>query len=473
MRVTRVVSVLSAVALAACSSLPKSEPTDGGTSGGSDAGSAAGHYCPGVDDPSATGANVVHVAPDPGTEPEPYMSGATINKDWALDPGRVYVVTGPVTVEGGTLTIPAGTTLCFAGQGSLSVAPTNPGAIKIMGTAQRHVVLTGFAYDGEPDFHQGLRIGSFARGSEFHYFDIWYGGRGGGSAAYAFDLSDYAEAGDPLPVIDHLTVGELQSKGIALRGPKGIDGSSHIEIKGYVPPTASSPPTYEVLRLHYRAATNVHSGNLVISAQDVPEASRHVALDIPSGNLGADAELNDLGLPFHAVKAQIAAGARWRINEGVTLQWSEGIVLGDAPANSPGNLVVAGTAARHVVMTAQADSGASPAPGDWAGIFFNEGLFDPAVSSLTYLDLRYAGGDFGRNVANCGAQRLGTVAIDGSGQFQGPAMSSVTIDESASAGVAARSATAMGDEYLTTDYTAAVSCGSHNAGPCLDTAKCP
>lgn len=472
------IAALLVLAAAACSTPAKNDPDGGTASGqdgggsvaGQDAGTASGaHLCPGIDDPSVGGPNAVYVAADPGTEAAAHMTGSAIDKDWTLDPSRVYVVGQAVTVEGATLTVPAGTALCLTGQGSLSVGPTSAGAIKVLGTAERHVVITGFAYDGEPDFHQGLKLGQNAKGSEIHWLDIWYGGRGGGSAAYAFDLHDFVEDGDPLPVLDHLTVGELQSKGVALRSRHGVDPSSHLEILGYAPPVSSPPPTYEALLLHYGAATDLDASNTVVAAQRIPQASRFVRLDVPSGILSRDAALNDLGLPFQAVKAVISGGAKWTINAGVTVQFSEGIVVGDAPANSAGDLVVAGTAERRVVLTAQ---GAAPAAGDWCGVFFNEGLFDPAVSSLSHVDLLFGGGDCSRNVASCGTQKRGTITIDGAGQFAGPAMSSVAIDDSAAAGVAARSAQVVGDEYLTTDYTSAVTCGSRVAGSCLDVAKC-
>ena len=198
-----------------------------------------------------------------------------------------------------------------------------------------------------------------------------------------------------------------------------------------------------------------------------------IALYNTADEIAQDATLPDLGLPYlyqgslSIFDLDGLTAPTWTIQAGVTL-WIDAISVGYGPGNSAGNLVIEGSAADPVILTSPL---AAPQAGDWGGIFFNSGLFDPAISKIDYAQVLYAGNTGGQGVAACGSQRHGAVTIDGNGQYDGPTITNTLIAHSASAGIA--SASSDTGTVMLTDYSQSGNTFQDNAGPDQDSAACP
>ena len=422
----------------------------GGGSGGSSGGTPTPIFCP-VADPFAPNlpANAVLV------------QDAVLPADahWTKD--KVYLVGQHLEITKHKLTIDAGTIVCLYQQGAISVGEIDPGEIHFNGTPSEHVVITTTADANDPKkpaaFHGGVSLNNW-NGSSLSYLDIWYGGPGGGSGAFAFSLPGTSGNGTNKGfLVDHLTLGMLQTRGLEIGTQNGIDAASNIHITGYAPVDPNGPALYEVVNAEVRALTNLTSTNLVIDAANVPAASRWIKIEtnVTPGEIDRNAELHDLGVPYQYLGAlsvvDVSGGTTptWTIHEGVTLQLDTGISTGYFPASAKGNLVVLGTPQKPVIFTSNA---ATPAAGDWYGLTFGDGLFDAGITKLDNLHILYAGNANGVYASRCGEQVHGVITIGGSGSYAGPAISNTLIAHSPTNGIV--SSANQNGAKLTTDYAA-------------------
>jgi hypothetical protein len=110
-------------------------------------------------------------------------------------------------------------------------------------------------------------------------------------------------------------------------------------------------------------------------------------------------------------------------------------------------------------------------PGDWGGILYLGQLFDPKVSKIEHASLHFGGFKYSNVYAGrCGKQVHGTIAIEGYGSYEGPAISDTLIENSATGGIVTYNSD-LGD-VCTTDYSTASVTFKDNAEANLSIGTC-
>lgn len=399
------------------------------------------------------------------------ISDVVLKADTTWTSDKVYLIGDDFKVEGHTLTVEAGTTICLYQKGKIYVGEgIDPGEIHLNGTADKPIVITAPPSASDPTkpdvFHMGIKMDTY-QGSTLSHVNIWYGGPGGGGASWAFELTDTAhgtpDAKKPF-LVDHLTVGAVQSKGIRIGTPLGIADGSAIQLAGFVTPDASGPALDAAAEIEIGSTKSVAKA-INIAGATIPAGAKHVNLFTiaADGMVSTDTDLVDFGLPYlyrnHLI-LQIAGpqndpvGATLTVHEGVTLNMDGALIIGGTSGTAMGNLIVAGTTAKPVVFGSAKDA---PASGDWEGLYFVGGQYDPAKSKIDNAQINYAGVDasdplqVNHHVGRCGAFIVGALMIDGSttAPYAGLAITNTKIAHSKSDGIA--SAGSMVG-FLSTDY---------------------
>ncbi|HEX3852698.1 MAG TPA: hypothetical protein VHW01_17155 [Polyangiaceae bacterium] len=400
------------------------------------------------------------------------VQGVVLSTDahWTAD--KVYLIGDDYKIEGAKLTIDAGTTICEFNGGKIYVGQgIDPGEIHINGTADKHVTITGFpSADDATKLDApigGIQFDTY-QGSVLSYLDVWYGGPGGGSGSWAFELTDTAQGNDKVTplLIDHLTIGEVQSEGFRIGTPNGIAANSSITFTGFAPHADGDPDFSYTAALNFYAEKSVAAA-LTMYTDNIPAAVQRVQLlTAPEPfYLRTDMELTDVGLPYwYKDGSLIIAGpddgtsATLTIDAGVTLHMGKQLQVGD---QHEGDLIIAGTAAKPVTLTSAEET---PGAGDWEGIFFIGHFYDPTRSMISYLNLEYAGLDEGSgsglHVGRCGDDFTGAIQITSSDtatrMYDGPSITHTHISHSQTYGIAADAGIAPAvSGTLKNDYTVA------------------
>jgi hypothetical protein len=400
------------------------------------------------------------------------VSDTVLQTDTTWTADKVYLIGDDFKIQGHKLTVEAGTTICLYQRGKIFVGQgIDPGEIHLDGTAAKPIVITAAPSASDPTkpdvFHRGIQLDTY-QGSTISHVNVWYGGPGGGSASWAFELTDTAhgtpDAKKPL-LVDHLTVGAVQSKGIRVGTTLGVADGSAIRFTGFVPPAASAPAVDATVELEISASQSFAKA-FDFAGAPIPDAAKHVALRIASseGKITASTELVDFGLPYlwknHLVM-QVAGpqddpvGPTLTIHEGVTLKMDGALIVGGTSGTANGNLVVAGTEGKPVVFTSTSDT---PASGDWEGFFFVGDHYDPAKTKIDHAQISYAGIDgsngqqVNHHVGRCGTNFVGAVMIAGTGgvPYSGPSIANTKIAHSKSDGIVSDANTTGG--FLQTSY---------------------
>lgn len=493
------VAVAASSAHVACSSSNSSSGNDGGTTppatdgGGTDGGGTDG----------GDGGNVDLPKPVLCPETNPFspklpnsvqVQGVTMTADdhWTAD--KIYLIGDDFKVEGHKLTVDPGTTICLYQNGKIYVGEgVDPGEIHLDGTPDKPIVITTTPSDQDPTkpsvFHKGIKLDTY-QGSTISNVNIWYGGPGGGGASWAFELTDTAhgtpDATKPL-LVDHVTVGAVQSKGVRIGTGLGLADNSKIRFTGFVADAGQNGnPAVDAT-----AAVAITAAASFVKAFDatgatIPAAAKHVTL-LPyaaDGKLMVNADLTDPGMPYQYSDTILGIqgaqndtnGATLTIHEGVTLQLGGVIIVGGQSGTAYGNLIVSGTAAKPVVFTSIADT---PAKGDWTGFYFVNQFFDPAKTKIDNAQILYAGvsdadpANLSYHVSRCGSFAVGAVMITGNplASYAGPPITNTKIAHSASNGIVSDSSNTNGK--LSTDYNKPDITFEDIAKANLVTAACP
>jgi hypothetical protein len=432
---------------------------DGGTEGGT-ADLPKPVFCPEADPFSPKNPNSV------------VISDVVLKEDTTWTSDKVYLIGDDFKIEGHTLTVEAGTTICLYQRGKIYVGEgVDPGEIHLNGTAEKPIVITAPPSKQDPTkpdvFHGGIKFDTY-EGSTMSYVNIWYGGPGGGGASWAFELTDTAhgtpDVKKPFLVV-HLTVGAVQSKGVRVGTPLGVADGSSIRFTGFVPTDPDGPSLDAVARVNLMASKSFAKA-FNFEGAPIPDGAKHVTLDPPAadGKISENADLVDFGLPY-LYKNQLImevqgpqddpVGATLTIHEGVTLKMDGVLVVGTLSGTAQGNLVIAGTAAKPVILTSAQDT---PASGDWEGLYFVGGQYDPAKSKIDNAQILYAGVDtsdpinINYHVSRCGNNAVGAVMITtGIGSpYDGPSITNTKIAHSASDGIVSDASTT--GNYMQTNY---------------------
>lgn len=422
------------------------------------------------------------------------VSDVVLKEDTTWTADKIYLIGDDFKIENHKLTVEAGTTICLYQRGKIYVGQgIDPGEIHLNGTKEKPIVITAPPSSNDPTkpdvFHRGIQFDTF-QASTISHVNIWYGGVGGGSASPAFELTSASRGTDPAKplLVDHLTVGAVQTRGLKIATPTGIADGSTIQFTGFVTPDPSGPALDAVAELEMSAIASFAKA-FTFAGAPIPDAAKHVNLRIAQaeGKIQKDTDVVDFGLPFHLknqLRMEIAGaqddpvGPTLTFHEGVTLKTSAVLVVGGMSGTANGNLVVQGTAAKPVTFTSVEDT---PAAGDWPGLYFIDAHYDKAKTKIDHAQILYAGIDDSNpqqvsyHVSRCGSNGVGAVMITGNNlaPYDGPTITNTKIAHSKSAGIVSDSSTSGG--YCQTDYTA----GAMNVtfedieGPQTLTAACP
>jgi hypothetical protein len=383
---------------------------------------------------------------------------------WTAD--KVYLIGDDFKIEGHTLTVDAGTTICLYNSGKIYVGEgIDPGEIHLNGTADKHITITGFAKSDDASQLDapigGIQFDTY-EGSKLSYVDVWYGGPGGGGGSWAFELTDTAQGNDKVTplLIDHLTIGEVQSRGFRVGTPNGIDPASKITFTGFAPHQSGDPDYELTAELNFYAEKSV-ANSLTMYKDNIPAAVQRVQLQTaaPPLYIDHDAEITDIGLPYWYKDGSLIVagvdddhGATLTVDAGVTLHMGKQLQVGD---KHEGNLVLAGTADAPVILTSAEEV---PGAGDWEGIYFLGNFYDPTKSKISYTQIAYAGLDLlsvsGLHVGRCGEDFGGAIQISSPGgiTYDGPSITHTSIAHSQTYGIASDAGSNSG--ALTNDYSA-------------------
>ncbi|HEX4338800.1 MAG TPA: hypothetical protein VH062_23000 [Polyangiaceae bacterium] len=454
--------------------------TDGGGEGGTTGPLPQAVLCPEANPFSPKNANSVSIDEVVTTKDE----------HWTAD--KVYLIGDDFTVQNATLTVDAGTVICLYQSGKIHVgAGIDPGEIHLNGTADKPIVITTTPSNGDqaqPDvFHGGIQFDTYMA-STVSYVNIWYGGPGGGGASWALELTDTAEGTDkakPL-LLDHVTVGEVQTKGVRIGTKLGVADGSSIRFTGFVTPNSQTPALDAVAEVDIRAAKSFNEA-FDYSGAFIPAGAKHVNLDANADeSLDSDAEVTSIGLPYlyknaqylEIAGAQDGPGVTLTIDEGVTIEMSGALIVGTLSGTAQGDLVIAGSAAKPVVLTSSQDT---PAAGDWEGIYFVGGQYDPTKSKIDHAQILYAGVDtsdplqVAHHIGRCSTNTITTAAImitssSSSAPYPGPSITNTFIAHSASDGIASDASNSGGQ--LSNDYSKATITFSDIANENLEIGAC-
>lgn len=400
------------------------------------------------------------------------VSETVLSADTTWTADKVYLVGDDFKVRGHKLTVEAGTTICLYQKGKIIVGEgVDPGEIHLNGTAEKPIVVTAPPSASDPSkpdvFHRGIKLDTYL-GSNVSHVNIWFSGPGGGSGSWAFELTDTAR-GTPDPkkplLVDHVTVGAVQSRGIRIGTELGIADGSKLRFTGFADGLAASPAPDAVAEVEI-AATKSFAKAFDYAGAPIPDAAKHLNLRVASseGKISANTELVGVGLPYlYANKSVLQVqgpqndpvGVTLTIREGVTLMLDGAIVVGATSGTAQGNLVVAGTKEKPVTFTS---TKAQPASGDWEGFYFVGGQFDPAKTKIEHAKVLYAGVDgsngqqVNRHVGRCGANFVGAMMIANGALtgYDGPQLANVHVAHSKSHGIVSDANTTGG--HLKTSY---------------------
>jgi hypothetical protein len=238
-----------------------------------------------------------------------------------------------------------------------------------------------------------------------------------------------------------------------------------VRFTGFVPVNSQSPALDAVAEVDIRAAKSFNEA-FDYAGAPIPDGAKHVSLDANADEtLDSDAELTSIGLPYLYKNHQYlqingpqdGAGVTLTIDEGVTLEMSGALIVGTLSGTAQGDLIVKGTAAKPVVFTSTEDK---PAAGDWEGIYFVGGQYDPKKSAIDHAQVLYAGVDtsdplqVAHHLGRCDAFVTASIMITGTSTtaaYDGPAITNTLVAHSASDGIASDGTTGGG--HLSNDYS--------------------
>jgi hypothetical protein len=298
------------------------------------------------------------------------------------------------------------------------------------------------------------------------------------SLAGALDVAGTTPTPENALHVDHVTISGSESQGLNLHDGGGIDSTSTaLTIIG-----SALAPIVTYARLVGTIPAGTYTGNaedaIVIRGTGGPEA------------MAESATIHDRGVPYrvgvnaNAVLdiANIAAPPTVTIEPGVTLKFNTGATLrvdassGTTPA--AGALVAVGTAAKPITFTSSA---ASPAPGDWYGIWL--GRQPLATTLIDHAVIEYAGRASNSGTDSClvgpaGVQNDAAIRILGGEPANAPVTNS-TIKDSARFGIDRGFRSDTKPSYLATNNFVNIVGGCKETyprdlnGACPTTLPCP
>lgn len=341
----------------------------------------------GCDDPAADPGRVE--CPDETGEVITHTDTVTADETWAGD-GTVHEVPYDTTIYApATLTLEACAIVEFAPNVGLAIRGDTTGA----GDAR----LVSAGEEGRPvllrERDEGQPWGTIRGYNERSLLDLRYtdlhAGGGGGASLWLAGGNDWSNP-DPTLSVDHVSIVGSATHGVLLDSAAFSEGSTDLTI------TESGSDTYpQPIALGIRALESVPTGSYEGNLSD--EILVHLSLDI-----GADETFPNRGVPIHfeGGRVYVASGSGadadvvLTVEAGLELRFDGALIIGGGADEDADATLIAEGGSDPIVFTS---AEASPAPGDWPGIW----LRSAAGSRLQNVVIAYAGGGSGVVSSNC------------------------------------------------------------------------
>jgi len=281
-----------------------------------------------------------------------------------------YTITDNIQIDGSSavLTIEPGVTLNFEQDIGINVGESGAGKLVAVGTAQSPITFTSAASTpSDGDWSNVYFWGGTMGGSQLAYAKLDYCGSGGYGCIAGFSVKPNRVT------IDHVTIAHV---GAGSNGITEFDADSNFVItnstlgasaRGYA--ISAQAPSFAGI-----GATNTFTDGATI--------------ELGGGTVSTTTSWVDPGTAIAVTSALIVDGPTTpvlTIGPGMTFKFGVDLALGVGYSDG-GKLVIAGTAAKHVVLTS---ASSSPSQGDWKAIQ----VWGSGKATISYADISYAGSD--------------------------------------------------------------------------------
>jgi len=293
--------------------------------------------------------------------------------------------------DGAVLTIEPGITLAFEGGVGLDVGGDSEGKLVAVGTAQNPIIFTSSSNPPLPGDWQAiqLRVGTMA-GTKIAYAKLDYCGADRNGCI----LGNGVQAN--LVTLDHLTIGHV---GPDSDGILEYDTNSNFIITNSI--FNDIAPGQYAISVQAPSFTGIGTNNTFNGG---------AMIEVAGGTISTTTSWADPGTSIAVTTDTLFVEGPdnpvFTLGPGLTLAF-DSLIEFDVGFSMPGKLVVAGTAANHVVMTSLA---ATPGQGDWVGVQ----VWENGSAQVSYADISYAGsdGNDGGDLILASANSTSVLAVD-------------------------------------------------------------
>jgi hypothetical protein len=290
----------------------------------------------------------------------------TANETWrAAD--NPHVVRGQLRVIGPnnpTLTLEAGVEIRFGQDAELRVID---GALKAMGTEQAPIRMVARPNSPPKGYWRCVVFAGGGSASEMNHVTLSDCGRDSGEGACIALENKVA------PVLRNVTVRNSSTMGVVVADDGSAFGTGSTTL------SVSGSGSYAMHIGANQADTLPAGGTFTSNAPDAIELEGNVSRSQTWPNLGIPYVVND------HVNVESATSPRLTLSAGTVLRFGRdyGLYVG---GDFPGELIVDGTAASPILLTADS---ASPTPGHWRGVHLKHQ--SSGTSRISHATIEYAG----------------------------------------------------------------------------------
>jgi len=299
------------------------------------------------------------------TQPIVHATSITANETWrAVD--SPHIVRGSIEVTGAgapTLTLEAGVEIRFEQDAELRITQ---GALRAMGTQEAPVQMVSSQSTPTKGHWRGLVFAVAGSTSELNHVTLSHCGRSSGEGACV------ALKNQAAPVLRQVKVQNSGTMGVMVADSSAFGvGSTALSVSGS-----------EGYAIHISAN---QAGTLPTGGSFTSNTLNAVEL---RGNVSSSQTWPNPGIPYvvnHLLNVESSAGPTLTLAAGTAVRFGPdaGLLVGP---DLPGELIVDGTAAAPVFLTANATQ---PQPGHWRGVHLMSG--SSGTSRISHATIEYAG----------------------------------------------------------------------------------
>jgi hypothetical protein len=307
-----------------------------------------------------------------GCTESPKFTGGTVTAHRTLSKAcSPYDIIDKIQVNGNaTLTIEAGVTVMFESGAEIDVGNQDDAGLLALGTTANPITFTSAGASPTAGDWTGIYFGSNVMGgTKIAYAKLDYCGSDSYACVHA------ASGVTPGRVIlDHLTIDHV---GTGSDGIHEEDSATNLTITNS---TFSNIPAQQyAISVMAPSFVGIGAGNVFHGG---------ALIEIQGGDVTTTTSWIDPGTPI-AVTDRVNVGAATSpvltIGPGMKFEFAANVEM-DIGSPDVGQLVVAGTAAKHVTLTSLADK---PTPGFWTGLSIDR----DSGAKISYADFSYGGSD--------------------------------------------------------------------------------